>query len=256
MGLGRGLLIDLIELRQNGVLDGCVEVIEIGSQQLSDGFLNSGDLLDTLYQAFGRDRPTLGAPVGEEKYTEMAPPSEPFWTSLGLTYSTVDFGGHRGSIPIDLNCDIVPDHLRGKFHLVVNAGTTEHVANQDNAFRIIHDLTAPAGIMLHEVPAGAFGDHGLISYNPKFFNHLCYCNGYRTLLREDRPETIRAALMKLGSRTFATPMDLPAGLMPREPYRLRRAVDQLVPGSRTILPPISRLLRRGRRLLRNRFSRP
>ena len=57
-----------------------------------------------------------------------------------------------------------------KYHLVTNFGTTEHVANQLNAFEIIHELTAPKGVMVHSVPAqGATSIMDVINYNPKFF---------------------------------------------------------------------------------------
>jgi hypothetical protein len=38
---------------------------------------------------------------------------------------------------------VPPEHKR-KYHLVTNFGTTEHVANQIPAMKIIHDLTAIA----------------------------------------------------------------------------------------------------------------
>jgi hypothetical protein len=95
--------------------------------------------------------------------------------------------------------------------------------------------------MYHEVPAGAFGDHGLISYNPKFFNRLCYCNGYRTLLRKDEPCVIRTALIKRSRRPFATPLDLPEVLMPKPPFDVRSVLSQ-IPGS-SAWPWIKRTLR-------------
>jgi hypothetical protein len=61
---------------------------------------------------------------------------------------------HRGVTALDLNRDQVPYKLKAAFDLVVNAGTTEHVVTQDNAFRVIHDLTKAGGVMLHELPGG------------------------------------------------------------------------------------------------------
>jgi hypothetical protein len=51
MGLRREFLQDLLTLKRLGALEKAQRVIEIGSQQLSDTFLASTDLLD---QAFGR----------------------------------------------------------------------------------------------------------------------------------------------------------------------------------------------------------
>ena len=63
--------------------------------------------------------------------------------------------------------------------MVTNFGTTEHIANQLQSFKIIHDLAAPGALMLHVVPAGGMPTDGLVSYNPKFFWLLCRSNGYR-----------------------------------------------------------------------------
>ena len=65
--------------------------------------------------------------------------------------------------------------------MVTNFGTTEHIANQLNAFKIIHDLTAPGGIMIHAVPAQGLVNHGLLKYNPKWFWMLARSNDYRWL---------------------------------------------------------------------------
>jgi len=165
--------------------------------------------------------PNLGEPSGAE-FTLKAPPSDRFWTSLGLEYAAIDYGGHRNSTALDFNRDAVPRRLQGAFDLVVNAGTTEHVANQDNAFRIIHDLACGDAIMYHEVPTGGMGDHGLISYNPKFFSRLCYCTGYQTVLDSNDGVTIRMALRKRPTGSFKTPLDLPDELMPKQPFDLAR----------------------------------
>jgi hypothetical protein len=241
MGLGRAFLADLLALKRSDALHGCTRVIEIGAQRLADSFLQSDDLLDALCGLFGRPRVQLGAPVGAENVAAEAPPSRPFWTSLGMTYAAIDHDGHRDSFALDLNRDAVPDDLKGAFHLVVNVGTTAHVANQDNAFRVIHDLTGRRGIMYHEVSGDGLGDHGLISYNPKFFSRLCYCNGYRSLFQDSGDGMIRTAILRRTGRPFATPLDLPDAMMPKQPTDFVGLVSR-IPGS-AMLPPIKRFLR-------------
>src|SRR5262249_14124317 len=59
-----------------------------------------------------------------------------------------------------------------------NFGTTEHIANQLNAFKVIHDLTAAKGLMIHQLPAQGCFNHGLFNYNFKFFWMLARSNGY------------------------------------------------------------------------------
>src|SRR5581483_6180040 len=122
------------------------------------------------------------------------------WVWLGLEYATVDLDGNRnsirfdrrdlwlwlgfdcaamgsaGSIALDLNYDKAPPYAVGKYDLVTNFGTTEYIANQLNAFEVIHDLTRPGGVMIHRVPTQGMLTHGLINYNLKFFWILARSN--------------------------------------------------------------------------------
>jgi hypothetical protein len=241
MGLGAAFLSDLIRLKRSGAIDGATRVIEIGAQQISDTMLARVDLLTELYDLFGKAAPFLGKP-GSGDFTRDAPPSRDFWTKLGFTYWAIDFGGHRDSVAVDLNRDAVPAEIHGTFDLAVNTGTTEHVANQDNAFRIIHDFTAKRGVMYHEVPS-ALANHGLINYTNKFFERLCYCNGYRPLFLECDGTMIRTAILKLSDRAFVTPLDLPDDIMPGEPFDLRKAIS-LVPGATKLIARLRNAQRR------------
>jgi hypothetical protein len=259
MGLGRAFLANLVELKRSGRIDGAARVVEIGSQQLADGFLESGDLLDEIYRLCGRSRPHLGDPVGPENFTEKAPPAETFWSSLGFDYVAIDYGGHRNSVALDLNRDAVPANLKGSFDLVINAGTTEHIANQENAFRVIHDLTRRRGVMLHEVPAGGMINHGFFNYHPRFFQNLAAFNLYEVVrlavsfgsranmlehLRETNVQlgenaeevrdaavvdyVIQAAFRRQTDQEFVTPLDVPPqtlALKHRQPWLgLRHAI--------------------------------
>jgi len=259
MGLGRGFLENLIELKRSGRIDGAARVVEIGSQQLADGFLESDDLLDDIYRLCGRSRVQLGDPVGPENFTEKAPPAETFWSSLGFEYFAIDYGGHRNSVALDLNRDAVPAHLKNSFDLVINAGTTEHIANQENAFRVIHDLTRRRGVMLHELPAGGMINHGFFNYHPRFFQNLAAFNLYEVVwlgvsfgsranmvadLRETNIElgetasdvrddtvvdyAIQAAFRRQTDQEFVTPLDVPPetlALKHRQPWLgLRHAI--------------------------------
>jgi hypothetical protein len=82
---------------------------------------------------------------------------------------------------MDLNYDEVPAEHKGKYALVTNLGTTEHAANQLNAFKIIHDFTAPNGVMIHTLPFQGFSAHGFMSYSMQFFWMLCRSNLYRVI---------------------------------------------------------------------------
>ncbi len=164
--------------------------MEIGAQQLAPSFLSARDRLEYLGRLFGTlpepDLPLLvQADYSRDNVLETtAPYARLFWEWLGLDYAAIDIDGSASSIPLDLNYDDVPADAKGKYGLVTNFGTTEHVANQLNAFKVIHDLTAHQGIMIHHLPAQGNFVHGLISYDFKFFWMLGRSNGYKFIFAD------------------------------------------------------------------------
>jgi hypothetical protein len=169
MGMGTVDLEAVLEFRAKGWVGDNARIVELGSQQISADVIHNQLLMDRIRDAFGRV-PVI--PQGER------PLSIRFWQSLGFEYLSVDIEGEN-ILPLDLNFDRVPLHLRNRYHLATNFGTTEHVVNQLNAFKILHDLVGPGCIMLHNVPSAGFLDHGLVNYTPKFFWRLARANGYR-----------------------------------------------------------------------------
>jgi hypothetical protein len=99
-----------------------------------------------------------------------------------FTYRCVDLYPGNRTIVADLNTYSVPDEWRGRFDLITNHGTTEHVADQMNAFRVIHDFAAVGAICQHYVPALGFFNHGLFNYQPAFFLFLAEANDYEIML--------------------------------------------------------------------------
>jgi len=187
MALDSHVLELVIRLRRDGYFDGPLSLIEIGAQQLSNEFLEVRDRLVRVGELFGTAtpcplrsaKPTYVVHGELEHLAEDAPVARDFWSWLGFDYASVDIDGSPGSIPLDLNYDSVPNSALGKYTLVTNFGTTEHVANQLNAFKVIHDLAAPGGVMVHHLPMQGMLNHGLVNYNPKFFWMLARSNGYR-----------------------------------------------------------------------------
>jgi hypothetical protein len=189
MAIGSGVIALLSWLKQSGYLPPSPAVVELGAQQLANTFLRAGPEMDDLGRIFGCQRPFEMPPprpshVGDgqaELLDAEAPFARDFWIWLGFEYAAIDIDGSPGSIPLDLNYDGVPRSAIRKYHLVTNFGTTEHVANQLNAFKIIHDLTVPGGVMVHHLPAQGMANHGLVNYNAKFFWLLARSNGYHVL---------------------------------------------------------------------------
>ena len=129
MSLNSTFLDDLCELKARGAFDRSASVVEIGAQQLSNDFLRNHARLSECYKLFDKVEPVLGVPIesdivhGLEHLSQAAPPSRHFWRSLGFACASIEFGGHRDSIALDLNRDKVPRRMRSAFDLVVNAET-------------------------------------------------------------------------------------------------------------------------------------
>jgi hypothetical protein len=187
MGIGGHDLRLLIKLKERGLLPNKSSVIEIGAQQLADDFLCSDSEIKTMAQLCGVEQACplpspLAMPLDDGRLKPLdasAPWARQFWTWLGFDYASIDIDGSPASVPLDLNYDDVPADFKRRFQLVTNYGTTEHVANQLNAFKVIHDLASPGGIMIHVLPAQGMFNHGLVNYNPKFFWMLARSNGYK-----------------------------------------------------------------------------
>jgi hypothetical protein len=95
-----------------------------------------------------------------------------------FTYRCIDLYPGEFTIVADLNTLCVPENDRGGYNLIMNCGTTEHVADQINAFRAIHDYAAVGATVFHAVPFSGYFNHCLYSYHPNFFVFLAQANDY------------------------------------------------------------------------------
>ena len=101
------------------------------------------------------------------------------WKALGRQVTSIDVVGEGDDfLYLDLNTESVPEPHFHHYDFVTNCGTTEHVANQYNSFKVVHDLTRPGGFMYHSLPCCGMTSHGFFSYNAKFFQLLALANGY------------------------------------------------------------------------------
>jgi hypothetical protein len=273
MGLNVRFLQLMTWLKENGHIEPGQRVIEIGAQQLNDNFLRAKDEIARLSLLFGVPEPSLPPAIGggpAHLLRPSAPRANNFYRSLGFEYSCVDIDNDPDSLALDLNFDTVPQALAGKFNLVTNFGTTEHVVNQLNAFKVIHDLAAPGAIMLHELPAFGEHNHGFFGYQPRFFERLARCNDYSVLfldfswsdvtyglpdeiqqalaqyvVTKDRPQygispsALTVVLRKSGSAPFIPPIDVPYGSKAPNPQMEMRYGNAFRP-----LPMSSRMVRR------------
>lgn len=175
MGIGPGVLSLYAMMRRDGLLHAGMRIVELGSQVLvchghQQAILN-------LFEAFG-----LAPPEGRElKELAEGSSARALYERLGMEYSCIDASGEHGGLKWDLNFDECEPEHRGLYQLVTNHGTTEHILNQFNAFKMAHDLAAKGGLIMHALPFLSYVDHGYFNYQPNLFIDLARSNGYEVL---------------------------------------------------------------------------
>jgi len=103
------------------------------------------------------------------------------YETFGIEYDSVDTDGAHGALTMDLNFDEVPEDRKNRYGLTTNFGTTEHLINQLNAFKVMHDFTKAGGLMFHDVPFHGHVNHGFFNYQPCLFESLARFNSYEIL---------------------------------------------------------------------------
>lgn len=104
------------------------------------------------------------------------------FAALGFeTVDSLDFVGHENpSIVHDLNED-VPSSFHGRWNVVFDGGTLEHVFDIATALGNIHLMVMPGGLVVHESPTNNFVDHGFWQINPTVLFDFYSANGYEIL---------------------------------------------------------------------------
>lgn len=179
MGMGISDLEYLNSLKERGILAELSCICDIGATQL---YLEKNTAYLSLFiKEFAKDKCTHQLLHSELSKIANLGHAKKMWEYMGYNYICIDTSNEVDALNLDLNFDEVPLKWRGSAQLTMNMGTTEHVANQIQAFKIIHDLTAVDGLMYHNVPFQGYQTHGLVNYTPKFFWMLCRSNEYEFL---------------------------------------------------------------------------
>ncbi len=177
----------LVRMRKAGLFDlGTTRVIDLGEQNLY------GDVRPADLPAVARALKLGEGRVAETeaevaRLTAAAAPTLAFDLAKLVyrlvfdctTCRAIDLNGTEAAWRHDLN---QPLPISETFDVVTNFGTSEHVFDQAQLFRSVHELTRPGGFMLHALPHQGGPDHGFYNYHPTFFHDLAAANGYRVLM--------------------------------------------------------------------------
>jgi hypothetical protein len=172
MGYSSGALQQLDNFVSTGVPKGG-RILDIGSQDINPNA--TGELRSLAAKLHG---------VHAERIIAERFPAGQTWKVADLFedssyyYRCVDLYPGNLTIQADLNTFIVPGEHRGVYDLIANLGSTEHIFDQVNVFRCIHDFAKVGGIFWHSVPAVGYYNHSLYNYHPLFFVFLARANEY------------------------------------------------------------------------------
>lgn len=102
------------------------------------------------------------------------------FTVLGFnTTTSMDTSGYEGATYLhDLNQSEPPVELHGKFDMIFDGGTLEHIFNIPNALRNIHMMLKPDGRIMHVLPVSNYIDHGFYMFSPTLFWDYYMANDY------------------------------------------------------------------------------
>jgi len=205
-------------------------IAEMGAQELAPS-----TAAEEVAALFARHRPDTALPRDEAGRIAAERWTSALYQAFGFGYVSFDLVEAPANRPTDLNRESVPPELRGRAALVTNFGTTEHIIDQVNCFRFIHELAAPRAIIWHNLPISDFYGHGFFKYDPQFFLALGMANGYEVLSWqmtvglpsqhfhriperlfdlgmpriEPRASAIDVVFRKRDDRPFALPIDAP-----------------------------------------------
>jgi hypothetical protein len=177
MGIGISCVKLNLDLWRQGLFKDVHHVIEMGSQELH---LKLSDFEDLVQMAGVKD-------YKREDFTDLDYwPGSPrlssrhFYDLLGIKkYSCVDLNKTYGAISLDLNYPLEDTSHYGKYDLVTDFGTNEHAFNVAEAYRTMHRLCMPGGLLINAQMV--YKGNGYYTFDAPFFEGLAAANDYSIL---------------------------------------------------------------------------
>ncbi len=159
-----------------------------------------------------------------------------YFESLGIRHISIDLNGEDGALVLDLSKPIQNEELLGRFDVVTNFGTSEHVENQYHCFQNMHDFTKKGGLCIHAIPKiGHWKDHCEYYYDPSFFKKLAQLCDYsivKEAILSESPDTdtelVCAALIKRENSEFIDQETFDALPIKQQKYSYRFRINNYV----------------------------
>ena len=186
MGISMGMIETMQGLGLFG--KGSISVLDIGSSNL---YSASSESISKFWNTYGiqksegnhsiADRLSIGSSYDSTTGGTNGAFVGELLEKAGFTYHAVDIADGYGTTILDLNHEPTPSKFVEAFDLVMNFGTTEHLLNQYNAFKVIHDSVKVGGYIVHSLPCVGYTNHGYFTYTPRCMFDLAGYNEYEVL---------------------------------------------------------------------------
>lgn len=172
MGLNSHDIKFLLWARESGV--DFAKVMMIGRQKL---YLDAHSMGEVLVR-FGINRSSIEL---ESLFAEQNGYAEPFFRLIGANdVSSIDASSYEGASQVlDMNQPVRED-LKGKFTVVLDGGSLEHVFNFPVAVKNCMEMVQLNGHFIGITPCNNFMGHGFYQFSPElFFRIFTGQNGFK-----------------------------------------------------------------------------
>jgi hypothetical protein len=209
MGTALDQLENIIDFHKRGLVPTGGTIVDIGCQQLYGAdvagierfmsYFRQGNVSGVPLQEYAENGAFIGFPL----------------TAAGFVYRSFDIVEAPFCEALDLNFGSLDERRVGIADLTLNFGTTEHVLNQYNALKILHDFTKPGGLIYSFFIRGGHMEHGLVHYSDRFVDLWCGFNNYEQIWRADHnvagSECTWIAVRKTSDAAFKDIIDVQEG---------------------------------------------
>lgn len=167
MGIAKGMVSLLCETKKDFQFSG--RILQLGKQDV----ICTPAQFENVLKKFNHAAPRLQ----QDRLDDIT-----FFKIMGFDdVESMDASAYEGAdIIADLN-NPVPAHLKGRYDVIFDGGTSEHIFNFPQVLKNIFDLLKPGGIVIHASPSHNHVDHGFYMFSPTVFYDFYTANKFDIL---------------------------------------------------------------------------
>lgn len=176
MGIARGMARLLLDEHSRRPFSG--RVLQLGRQHLFFGMQELATWA-SVHNVQLRDTPVQFSHLQEHACNGYIDDTT-FFTALGFScVESMDVSDYENCTHVhDLNRP-VPENLYGRYDVIFDGGTVEHVFDTPSCLRNIHAMLKVGGRIIHGSPSTNHVDHGYYMFSPVLFYDYYDANNYK-----------------------------------------------------------------------------